>query len=129
MPLARLLSGHGDPITDHASLVERRFAEHRRRCDRILEVLREGRASAWKISTHLWSPRTVTGQPLLVVWEVLGHLDLLIDAGTVTERVTDDGSRYGVADFAIRDDHANTEIPGGGAVVPVDRHAHSDPFN
>src|SRR4051794_31905880 len=59
MPLGRLLSGHGDPITDHADLVERRFTEHRRRCDRILEVLRDGRASAYEITTHLWSPRTV----------------------------------------------------------------------
>jgi len=127
MPLARLLSGHGDPITDHASLVERRFDEHRRRCDRILEVLREGRASAYDITTHLWSPRTVSGQPLLVVWEVLGHLDLLLDAGAVTERVTQDGSAYGVADFALSDDRTNTELPGGGAVVPVDRHTRSDP--
>jgi len=128
MPLARLLSGHGDPITDHAQLVDRRFEEHRRRCDRILDVLRAGRASAYEITTHLWSPRTVAGQPLLVVWEVLGHLDLLLDAGAVTERITEDGSEYGVADFAIRDDYTNAELPGGGAVVPVDRHAHSDPI-
>jgi hypothetical protein len=63
-----------------------------------------------------------------VVWEVLGHLDLLLDTGAVTERVTKDGSEYGVADFAIRDDYTNAELRGGGAVVPVDRHAHSDPI-
>ncbi len=40
-------------------------------------------------------------QPLLVVWEVLGHLDLLLDAGVVREDVTDDGSTYGVASFAL----------------------------
>jgi glyoxylase-like metal-dependent hydrolase (beta-lactamase superfamily II) len=125
MPLDRLLSGHGDPITDHAALVAERFDEHRRRCDRILEVLLEGRATAYEITTHLWSDRTVTGQPLLVVWEVLGHLDLLLDARKVSERVTQDGSQYGVADFAIRDDDTNPEPTGGGALVP-DRHARSD---
>jgi glyoxylase-like metal-dependent hydrolase (beta-lactamase superfamily II) len=129
MPLACLLSGHGDPITDHADLVERRFEEHRRRCDRILDVLRQRRASAFEITTHLWRPRTVSGQPLLVVWEVLGHLDLLLDAGKVSERVTQDGSEYGVADFAIREDHTEPELPGGGAVVPVDRPARSDTFS
>ena len=46
--------------------------------------------------------RTVAEQPLLVVWEVLGHLDLLLDAGRVEEHVTDDGSTYGVASFARR---------------------------
>src|SRR3954452_8251359 len=101
MPLDRLLSGHGEPILDHADLVERRFDEHRRRCARILDVLGQGRATAYEITTHLWKPRTVTSQPLLVVWEVLGHLDLLLDAGAVTERVTQDGSEYGTADFAI----------------------------
>jgi hypothetical protein len=69
----------------------------------------------------------VTGQPLLVVWEVLGHLDLLLDAGAVTERVTQDGSQYGVADFALREDHTNEALPGGAAVV-ADRHDHTNPI-
>ena len=47
------------------------------------------------------SARTVSEQPLLVVWEVLGHLDLLLDAGRVDEHVTQDGSTYGVASFAL----------------------------
>ena len=101
MPLARLLTGHGDEVTAHADLVRRRLAEHDRRCDRIVEALRSGRASAFEIATHLWSARTVSEQPLLVVWEVLGHLDLLLDAGRVEEHVTDDGSTYGVASFAL----------------------------
>ena len=101
MPLARLLTGHGDEVTAHADLVRRRLADHERRCDRIVEALRDGRASAFEIARHLWPPRTVFEQPLLVVWEVLGHLDLLLDAGRVREDVTDDGSTYGVASFAL----------------------------
>ena len=88
MPLARLLTGHGDEVTAHADLVRQRLGDHDRRCDRIVEVLRSGRASAFEIATHLWSPRTVSEQPLLVVWEVLGHLDLLLDAGRVVESLT-----------------------------------------
>jgi hypothetical protein len=36
----------------------------------------------------------VREQPLLVAWEVLGHLDLLLDAGAVREAVTDDVARF-----------------------------------
>ena len=111
MPLARLLTGHGDEVTAHAELVRRRLAEHDRRCDRIVEALRGGRASAFEIATHLWSARTVSEQPLLVVWEVLGHLDLLLDAGRVEERVTDDGSTYGVASFALATTTTTTTAP------------------
>ncbi len=101
MPLARLLTGHGDEVTAHADLVRERLGDHDRRCERIVEVLGGGEASAFEIATHLWSPRTVSEQPLLVVWEVLGHLDLLLDAGRVDEHLTQDGSTYGVASFAL----------------------------
>jgi glyoxylase-like metal-dependent hydrolase (beta-lactamase superfamily II) len=101
MPLHRLLTGHGDPVTDHRGLVRRRVGEHRRRCQRILTALEEGPATAYAIAGHLWSPRTVAEQPLLVVWEVLGHLDLLLDEGRVSEQRFDDGSRYGKASFSL----------------------------
>ena len=51
------------------------------------------------IAGRLWSPRTVAEQPLLVVWEVLGHLDLLLAAGTVTER--GGGRRHATAHRAL----------------------------
>ena len=86
--------------------MRRRFAEHRRRCQRILAVLEEGPAHAYGIAEHLWSARTVAEQPLLVVWEVLGHLDLLLDDGTVSEQILDDGSRYGKAWFSLREQAA-----------------------
>ena len=101
MPLVRLHTGHGDDITDHAELVRQRLDDHQRRCDRIVQTLRGGRASAFEIADDLWPATTVAEQPLLVVWEVLGHLDLLLDAGRVEEQVSDDGSTYGVASFAL----------------------------
>lgn len=103
LPLDRLLTGHGDPVEDHRSLVARRLSEHRRRCQRIVDVLEHGPAHAYEIAGHLWSPRTVSEQPLLVVWEVLGHLDLLLAEGTVAEQKFDDGSRYGKAWFWLPD--------------------------
>jgi glyoxylase-like metal-dependent hydrolase (beta-lactamase superfamily II) len=102
MPLGLLLTGHGDAVADHRALVRRRFAEHRRRCQRILAALEDGPEHAYGIAKHLWSARTVAEQPLLVVWEVLGHLDLLLDEGTVSEQILTDGSRYGKAWFWLR---------------------------
>jgi glyoxylase-like metal-dependent hydrolase (beta-lactamase superfamily II) len=135
MPLDRLLTGHGDPVTDHRRLVRRRISEHRRRCQRILTALEEGSANAYAIAGHLWSPRTVAEQSVLVVWEVLGHLDLLLDEGRVSEHKFDDGSRYGKAWFSLpaRNERANdTGAPTLGAretstlYSGVDRSAESE---
>ncbi|MBV9607171.1 MAG: MBL fold metallo-hydrolase [Solirubrobacterales bacterium] len=115
MPLGLLLTGHGDAVADHRGLVRRRFAEHRRRCQRILTVLEEGPAHAYGIARHLWSARTVAEQPVLVVWEVLGHLDLLLDEAKVTEQILDDGSRYGKAWFWLREQAASDSEASNGA--------------
>ena len=91
MPVDRLLTGHGRPIRSAAALVEVRLAEHRRRAARIARVLLKGPQTAFGIAGHLWSERTVREQPLLVVWEVLGHLELLDAAGLVREVESPDG--------------------------------------
>ena len=91
MPLRRLLTGHGRPVTAHARLIERRLDEHRRRCRQIAAILAEGPRTAFAIAAGLWPKATLDEQPLLVVWEVLGHVDLLIDAGVAAERIGDDG--------------------------------------
>jgi glyoxylase-like metal-dependent hydrolase (beta-lactamase superfamily II) len=101
LPLERLLTGHGDPVLAHARLVRRRYADHERRCARIAAALESGPATAFAIAHRLWPARTVREQPLLVVWEVLGHLDLLLGAGAVRESVTADGSRHGIAQFEL----------------------------
>ena len=94
MPLIRLLTGHGAPVTEHRRLVEARLRDHRRRCERILAILDAGPRTAFEIAAGLWPARTVTRQALLVVWEVVGHLELLLAAGAVAERVGDAGSVF-----------------------------------
>ena len=74
---------------------------HDRRCERIVGALGAGETTAYGIAADLWPEKTILEQPLLVVWEVLGHLDLLLDAGRVREQVTEDGSTYGAASFAL----------------------------
>ena len=94
MPLTRLLTGHGAPVTEHRRLVAARLRDHRRRCDRILALLSDGPRTAFDIAGGLWPRRTVMEQPLLVVWEVVGNLELLLAAGAVAERVGAEGSVF-----------------------------------
>src|ERR671910_971403 len=99
MQLTRLLTGHGDPVTDHRRLVTARLRDHRRRCERILSILGDGPRTAFEIAGGLWPDRTVLEQPLPVVWEVVGNLELLLDAGAVAERVGAEGSLFEVTEI------------------------------
>ena len=101
MTLSRLLTGHGAPVTDHARLVEARLFDHHRRCERIMEILQDGPCSAFAIASRLWPARTVAEQPLLVVWEVVGHLELLLAGGQVAERTGDGGSVFDLDDACV----------------------------
>ena len=96
MPLDRLLTGHGAPVSEHQRLVDTRLRDHVRRCERILAILADGPRTAYEIARGLWPERTVIEQPLLVVYEVVGNLELLLASGAVAERVGDEGSRFEV---------------------------------
>src|SRR3954454_14466288 len=53
MPVTRLLTGHGAPVTDPARLVDARLDEHRRRGERILAILAGGPRTAFEIAGSL----------------------------------------------------------------------------
>jgi glyoxylase-like metal-dependent hydrolase (beta-lactamase superfamily II) len=93
MDLDLVLPGHGEPITDHRGLIDERFALHRRRADKILGLIAERPCSAYEIARSLWGNIAVT-QAYLTLSEVLGHVDLLLNAGRVRE-----ADRNGVAVF------------------------------
>jgi len=120
MPLARLLTGHGAPVTEHRRLVEARLLEHQRRCERIVAILAEGARTAYDIAGGLWPARTVAEQPLLVVWEVIGHLELLLADGHVAEHAGEGRSVFELTD-------AGRALPRGRRVPLGRRHAHRCP--
>jgi glyoxylase-like metal-dependent hydrolase (beta-lactamase superfamily II) len=82
LPAELVLSGHGDPITDHAALIDERFRMHRRRARKIHRMLERGPASAYEIALQMWGNVAIS-QPFLTLSEVLGHVDLLTDDGRV----------------------------------------------
>jgi glyoxylase-like metal-dependent hydrolase (beta-lactamase superfamily II) len=89
MDVELVLPGHGDPITDHRSLIDSRFALHRRRAEKIHELIAERSRSAHELAQALWGNIAVT-QAYLTLSEVIGHTDILVNEGRVRE-VEEDG--------------------------------------
>jgi glyoxylase-like metal-dependent hydrolase (beta-lactamase superfamily II) len=88
MPAEIVLPGHGEPVTEHAELIDQRFRMHERRAEKIMRLIAEQPRTAYEIAQAMWGNVAVT-QAYLTLSEVLGHVDLLVDAGRVIE--DDDG--------------------------------------
>jgi glyoxylase-like metal-dependent hydrolase (beta-lactamase superfamily II) len=84
MELALVLPGHGQPITDHVTLIDERFRLHRRRAEKIHRLVVDRPRTAHEIAQELWGNVAVT-QAYLTLSEVLGHVDLLLEDGRVVE--------------------------------------------
>jgi glyoxylase-like metal-dependent hydrolase (beta-lactamase superfamily II) len=89
LPIGLVLPGHGDPISDHSSLIEERLRLHQRRAQKILRILGPRPLTAYEIALEMWGNVAVT-QAYLTLSEVLGHLDLLLQDDLVGE-LEDDG--------------------------------------
>jgi len=88
MPAEIVLSGHGEPVVDHVALIDDRLAKHQRRKEKIYRLIEERPRSGYEIAQEIWGNVAVT-QAFLTLSEVIGHVDLLVNEGRVTE--TDDG--------------------------------------
>jgi glyoxylase-like metal-dependent hydrolase (beta-lactamase superfamily II) len=86
--VAILFPGHGEPIDDHRSLIDTRFASTERRKEKLLRLLAEGPRSGYELAQSMWGNIAVT-QAFLTLSEVIGHMDLLEAEGRVRE--IDDG--------------------------------------
>ncbi len=71
-----LFPGHGEPIDDHAPLIDARFASTERRKEKLLRLLGEGPRSGYELAQSMWGNIAVT-QAFLTLSEVIGHMDLL----------------------------------------------------
>jgi glyoxylase-like metal-dependent hydrolase (beta-lactamase superfamily II) len=84
MDVELVLPGHGDPITDHRGLIDERFALHKRRAEKLHRLIAQRPRTAYGLAQALWGNVAVT-QAYLTLSEVLGHVDLLTNAGRVRE--------------------------------------------
>jgi glyoxylase-like metal-dependent hydrolase (beta-lactamase superfamily II) len=85
MTLSVVYPGHGEPVEDHRELIDGRFRMHERRADKLCELIAARPRNAYELAQEMWGNVAVT-QAFLTLSEVLGHVDLLIDAGRVVER-------------------------------------------
>jgi glyoxylase-like metal-dependent hydrolase (beta-lactamase superfamily II) len=88
MPLDLMLSGHGDPITDHVGLIDSRMAAQERRLAKVEQIISERPRTAHAVAEAIWGNVAVT-QAFLTLSEVIGHTDILEEQGRVTERDED----------------------------------------
>jgi glyoxylase-like metal-dependent hydrolase (beta-lactamase superfamily II) len=93
MDLALVLPGHGQPITDHAPLIDKRFRMHDRRAEKIHGLIAAQPRTAHEIAIELWGNVAVT-QAYLTLSEVLGHVDLLLADERVVEQEQDGIVRF-----------------------------------
>ena len=93
MPARLILPGHGDPVLEHADLIDERLRMHRRRAARVHQILGGQPLTAYEISLQMWGNVAVT-QAYLTLSEVLGHLDLLVEGGQAVEHDRDGLSRF-----------------------------------
>jgi glyoxylase-like metal-dependent hydrolase (beta-lactamase superfamily II) len=88
MDVDLVLPGHGNPITGHRELIDKRFVLHRRRAEKIRRLIENRPHTAYQIAQELWGDIAVT-QAYLTLSEVLGHLDLLLNEGRAREAERD----------------------------------------
>lgn len=84
MPIAIVLPGHGEPITDHVTLIDDRMRMTERRKQKIWKLVCERPRTGHEIAQALWGDVAVT-QAFLTLSEVVGHVDLLMNEGLVRE--------------------------------------------
>jgi glyoxylase-like metal-dependent hydrolase (beta-lactamase superfamily II) len=82
--LSLVLPGHGEPISDHVTLIDRRLHMHCRRAEKIHDLIAAQPRTAHEIAQELWGNVAVT-QAYLTLSEVLGHVDLLLRDALVVE--------------------------------------------
>jgi glyoxylase-like metal-dependent hydrolase (beta-lactamase superfamily II) len=110
LPAEIVLAGHGEPITDHAALIDQRFALHRRRAEKLYGLIAEQPRTGHELAQALWGDVAVT-QAFLTLSEVIGHVDLLVNAGHVREVEDGEVVRY-AATSDRAPDHLGDLIPG-----------------
>lgn len=96
LPATMTLSGHGEPIVEHAKLIDERFAATDKRVEKLFAMLAEGGPqTAHELARGTWGNIAVT-QAFLTLSEVLGNLDILENAGRVAPEEVDGIVKYSV---------------------------------
>ncbi len=92
-----VLPAHGRPFEDVAGRVEALVGHHRRRMERIVEIVAGGELTGWELALKLWGPREQLYERRLALQEGLAHLQALAVEGKLEKLVTRDSVRWRLA--------------------------------
>jgi glyoxylase-like metal-dependent hydrolase (beta-lactamase superfamily II) len=92
-----ILPAHGRPFTDAAGRVEILESHHRRRLERVREIVGEREMTAWEVALKLWGPRHQLYEKRLALQEGLAHLQALAVDGVLEKLVAPDAVRWRLA--------------------------------
>ena len=87
------LPGHGPPIASHRKVVDDRLLLQERRVERLTEMLGDGPAGAVELADRTWG-RFAAIHPFRSLCEIVVHMDLLLDAGSAREVLSDGIVQY-----------------------------------
>ncbi len=77
LEVSKVLPGHGEPVDDHRPLVDAILSHHEERGRLIRQLLRERQSTAYELGLALFGTDLPGVELLLVMSEIIGHLDLL----------------------------------------------------
>ena len=89
----RLLPSHGDTLTSHTDLLARYRLATETRALKIARMLAKDTSTPFELAVHMF-PKVWDAQLHLVLSEVLGHLDLLVERGNASLRDESGVARY-----------------------------------
>lgn len=93
LPAEIVLPGHGGPVSGHVALIDERMRMHERRAEKLLALIEEEPRTGYELAQAIWGNVAVT-QAFLTLSEVIGHVDLLLNAGLVREAPEGEGVRF-----------------------------------
>lgn len=96
LPATMVLTGHGQVIDDHVTLIDARLSDQGRRARKIMKLIAAEPLTAHAIAQRMWGEIAIT-QAYLTLSEVLGHLDLLLAEGAARETQADAVSVFSAA--------------------------------
>ncbi|WP_409305533.1 MBL fold metallo-hydrolase [Peribacillus sp. SCS-155] len=76
LPFGTIYPGHGEPFTNHAGLIEKRFLEQENRCVQIQNALETGEKTVYELCKLIY-PRLQGNTVFLGLSQIQGHLDLM----------------------------------------------------
>ncbi|THE14982.1 MBL fold metallo-hydrolase [Bacillus timonensis] len=82
LDMSKVVTGHGDDITNAHHLIQERFISQKERAYHVLKMIEEKPMTAFEVCSRLF-PKVYLRQPLFTISETVGQLDFLEELGEI----------------------------------------------